>query len=466
MTTATTDSTAVILISTDRLQPACDNLRGPVGDVAELARSIAGIGVVEPLLVTPIEDEPDRYLIVAGHRRHAAAVRAGVSAVPCLVRSMTDAERIEVMLVENLQRSGIAPLAEASGYFRLVGEHGYTVRRMAKQVGRSERHVRARLALLELPAAAQDALEREELTVGQAEALLAAKDRPEVVEKILAEPEWRRRDFEQAVTDALRRAQHEDRRAALSAELAARGVRVVASEGSRPRSYVRLSELSLEEDVHEPEPCHAVVVESGYAGPSVTAVCTDRRRHSRRAAATDRSELQVEPRRVDPERQRAKEGRRLSVRRGEFATARLQVRLPKAPVLDFLVTALIDRANANDAGRAGTMLGLEARRGRYGDDWHGKLHHLAASCEGNRLRVGLAVAAAATEARIAASGFRNAAHQYLNLLTTLGYEPEPGEDGPPEGEDAEDHTQGAACPAEEDADAPIDAAASKHVDDK
>lgn len=427
MTVVSPDSTAVILLSPDRLVPAADNLRGSVGDVAELARSIAGIGVIEPLLVTPVEGEPDRFFIVAGHRRHAAALRAGVPALPCLVRDMTDAERIEVMLVENLQRSGITPLAEAAGYFHLVGDHAYAIRRLAKQVGRSERHVRARLALLELPTAAQAALAKDDLTVGQAETLLAAKDRPAVIEAILAETDWRRRDMSQVVAEALRRAEHEERRLAMIAQLEADGTRVLAPEGPRSRSHVRLSESGLDEGTHQKEPCHAAVVECGYAGPTVVAVCSDRRRHSRKASADDRSELQVESVGLDPERERAKERRRLAVRRTEFLAARLSARLPKAPVVELIVTMLVERANANDAGRAGNLLGLEARPSRYGDAWHETLLEAAARSEPDRLRVGLAVAAATAEARIAACGYRNGAESYVALLATLGYEPEEGE---------------------------------------
>jgi ParB-like chromosome segregation protein Spo0J len=343
---------------------------------------------------------------------------------------MTDAQRVEVMLVENLQRSEIPVLAEATGYFRLVSEHGYTIRRLAKQVGRSERHVRARLALLELPEAAQDAVQKNELTIGQAEALLAAKDKPEVIEAILGEPEWRRRDMDQVVADALRRAEHEERRAELVADLEHTGLRVVASEGYRPQSYVRLSDLGLDQTVHLDEPCHAVVVETGYAGPTTTAVCTDRRRHSRRAPTADRSELQIEASQADPERERAKERRRLGQRRQEFVRTRLSGRLPKGAGVALLVSALLDRANTNDAGRAGALLGITARPGRYGDDWHAPLAELAAGSEIGRLRVGVALASAMAEARIAACGYRNGTEGYLDFLCTLGYEREPDEATP------------------------------------
>jgi ParB family transcriptional regulator, chromosome partitioning protein len=453
LTTAT-----VTLIPLDDLEPADDNLRGPVGDVTELARSIAGIGVVEPLLVCPIDGQADRYRIVAG--RHAAARRAGVASVPCIVRTMTDAERIEVMLVENLQRATLGVLGEASGYFRLVGEHSYTIRRLAKQVGKSERHVRSRLALLELPAAAQRALERDELTLGQAEALLAAKDRPDVIEAVLAEPDWRRQDMEHAITAALRRAEHEDRRGQLVAELEAAGQRVMPSEGHRPKSYVPLSDLGVDDKAHQTEPCHAWVVEVGYAGPVSRAVCTDRRRHTHRAPSSDRSGLQATPRRPDPEREAAKERRRLAARRSEFVSSRLSGRVPKGPAVDFLVAALLDRTNSNDASRAGLLLGVEARPGRYGSDWHSPLAEVAARSEPDRLRVGVALATAMAEARIAASGYRNGARRYVDFLTGLGYEPDTEERTTTEAAEEDDADAVGDGSAQEPPPADVDATAS------
>jgi hypothetical protein len=175
------------------------------------------------------------------------------------------------------------------------------------------------------------------------------------------------------------------------------------------------------------------MVTVGYAGPSARLVCTDRRRHSRRAPAADRSALQTEARPPDPEREQARERRRLATRRAEFVTARLTGRLPRTASVDLLVAALLDRANSNDASRAGAFLGVEARPGRYGaSDFHGPLGDLAARSEADRLRVGVAVAAAMAEARIAA-GMRNGPSRYLAFLANLGYEPEPGE-----GQEADD----------------------------
>lgn len=404
----TVTETTVTLIPIGQLQPAENKLRGKLADITQLARSITGVGILEPLLVTPVTGDADRYTIVAGHRRHAGAVRAGLEVLPCIVRVMSDAERIEVMLVENLQRSdGIPVLAEAAGYFRLVSAHGYTVRRLAQQVGRSEGHVRTRLALLELPDAAQEALESDDISVAQAERLLAAKHRPDLIEALLAEPDWNRRDMERAVADALRRADHEAQR------------------------MVLVADLGPDESDHQAEVCHAVVVEMGYAGPAIVAVCTDRQRHSSKASPSDRSHLQVEDQGADAERARAKTRRRQAERRRDFAATRLAARLPKAPTMAFIVGALLDRANSNDASRAGALLGLSALVGRYGDDWHGALADVTEQSDVDRVRVGAALAVVMAEARITSGAETAGSPTYVAFLDALGYEPEPDE-RPPE----------------------------------
>ena len=89
------------LVEIDRLVGASDNLRRNVGNVTELAASIRSIGVLEPLLVTPAADG---FAVVAGHRRLAAARKAGLEIVPCVVREMSEVERVIAMVVENEQR--------------------------------------------------------------------------------------------------------------------------------------------------------------------------------------------------------------------------------------------------------------------------------------------------------------------------------------------------------------------------
>jgi ParB/RepB/Spo0J family partition protein len=160
-----------------------------------LTASVAAVGVVEPLVVSPATD--DSYVIVAGHRRYAAAKAAGLAKVPCTIRTLSDAERIEIMLVENLQRSDLSPIEEASGYFKLV-EHGLSQRDMARRIGRSVKHVASRLALLELPKHARDELQAGTLTVRDGQSLLELRERPELIDRILSD-ELTRHNVERAV---------------------------------------------------------------------------------------------------------------------------------------------------------------------------------------------------------------------------------------------------------------------------
>ena len=126
------------------IRPAEDNLRRKVGDVSDIVASIPAHGIIEPLVVTPEDD--GTYLIVAGHRRHAAGQKAGLTTLPCMVREMSDEERVLAALVENGLRNDLLPTEEASGYFRLV-EAGWSLKRLAEATGRSAKHVSVRLGL-------------------------------------------------------------------------------------------------------------------------------------------------------------------------------------------------------------------------------------------------------------------------------------------------------------------------------
>lgn len=94
-------------LPTEAVRPAEDNLRRRVGDVSDIVASIPTHGIIEPLVVAPQAD--GTYLIVAGHRRHAAAVKAGLDSVPCVVRSMSDDERVLAALIENGLRHDLRP---------------------------------------------------------------------------------------------------------------------------------------------------------------------------------------------------------------------------------------------------------------------------------------------------------------------------------------------------------------------
>ena len=145
-----------------------------------LVQSIREKGVIQPLLVRPLDDaggEPGAdFELVAGERRWRAAQRAGLHEVPVVIRPFGDSEVLEIALVENLQREDLTPLEEAEAYSRLMQEFGRSQAEVAETIGKSRSHVANTLRLLALPPPVKHQLEEGALTAGHARALLAAPD--------------------------------------------------------------------------------------------------------------------------------------------------------------------------------------------------------------------------------------------------------------------------------------------------
>ena len=139
--------------------------------LAELALSIKEQGVMQPILVRPVEG--GRFEIVAGERRWRAAQQAGLREVPALVRNVPDQSALAVALIENIQREDLNPLEEAKGLQRLIEEFGLTHDAAAKAVGRSRSAVSNRLRLTALAPPVQEYLLAGQLEMGHARALLA-----------------------------------------------------------------------------------------------------------------------------------------------------------------------------------------------------------------------------------------------------------------------------------------------------
>jgi ParB family transcriptional regulator, chromosome partitioning protein len=142
-----------------------------------LAQSIREKGVLQPLLVRPVDMAEDAaFELVAGERRWRAAQRVGLHEVPVIIRALADSEALEIALVENLQREDLSPLEEAEAYNRLLAEFGRTQASLAEAVGKSRSHVANTVRLLSLPMPVRQQLDDGELTAGHARALLAATD--------------------------------------------------------------------------------------------------------------------------------------------------------------------------------------------------------------------------------------------------------------------------------------------------
>ncbi|HDQ99269.1 MAG TPA: ParB/RepB/Spo0J family partition protein [candidate division WOR-3 bacterium] len=148
-------------------------------DIEDLTVSVREKGVLQPVVV---RRRRDGYELVMGERRFRAAVRAGLTEIPAVVRSATDGEMLELALVENVQRRNLNPIDEALAYKRLADEFGLSQEEIAAKVGRDRSTVANALRLLGLPFKVRDAVAAGLLSAGHARALLQLSVRREQVE--------------------------------------------------------------------------------------------------------------------------------------------------------------------------------------------------------------------------------------------------------------------------------------------
>jgi ParB family chromosome partitioning protein len=138
----------------------------------ELAASIREHGVLEPLIVTHTNGQGAPYTLIAGERRWRAAQLAGLTHVPVILKDVAPQQMLEIALIENIQRSDLSPLEEASAYQQLMNDFGLTQDQVAERVGKSRVTITNAIRLLKLPGQAQTALMQGTISEGHARALL------------------------------------------------------------------------------------------------------------------------------------------------------------------------------------------------------------------------------------------------------------------------------------------------------
>ena len=141
-------------------------------ELAELAASIQENGILQPLIVSAA-DEPGQYTLIAGERRLIAAGMAGLDTVPVLVREATDIQRLELALIENVQRADLTPLEAAEAYRQLADDFNRSHEQIAQQLGKSRVAITNTLRLLKLPDDVRHALSSGEISEGHARVLLS-----------------------------------------------------------------------------------------------------------------------------------------------------------------------------------------------------------------------------------------------------------------------------------------------------
>ncbi len=172
----------------EHLRPNARNPRSHFSDTEldELAASIRERGIIQPIVVRTVRGLADAYEIIAGERRWRAAQRAGLHDVPIVVHEATDAEALELAIVENVQRADLNALEEAAGYQRLATEFGYSQDDIAKIVGKSRPHVANTLRLLKLSDKIKGYIHSGQLSGGHARMLVGHPDAETLAEKIVA----------------------------------------------------------------------------------------------------------------------------------------------------------------------------------------------------------------------------------------------------------------------------------------
>lgn len=178
------DSTPIFHIEVEKIKPNPFQPRRDFNQesLKELSDSIREFGILQPLVVSKIEKETPtgadvEYQLIAGERRLMAAKMIGWERVPVIVRSVDEKqERLELAIIENVQRADLNPLETARAYARLQEEFRLTQREVAQRIGKSRETVANTLRLLDLPAFIQDALSQNKISESHARALLAVSD--------------------------------------------------------------------------------------------------------------------------------------------------------------------------------------------------------------------------------------------------------------------------------------------------
>ncbi len=176
------------LVSIAQLHPSGHNPRKSFDDagLGELADSIRNKGLLQPIIVR-LDRARGGYEIVAGERRWRAAQKVGLHDVPVIVRELSDQEVAEFALIENVQRTDLNPIEEASGYSELIERFGYTQEEVAEVIGKSRSHLANTLRLLRLPVSVQALVRDGQLTAGHARALIGRDDAEALARRIVEE---------------------------------------------------------------------------------------------------------------------------------------------------------------------------------------------------------------------------------------------------------------------------------------
>jgi ParB-like chromosome segregation protein Spo0J len=409
--------------------------------------------MIEPIVATMRTDRRGddgvRFAVVAGHRRLAAAKLAGLEKVPVILRPMDEEQRVEAMLVENLQREDLTPLEEASAYQRLIDEFGLTPAR-ARRAGRHARKGTSRSGsrCSSCPRHVQGQVDSGGIGVSDALELAKLGDEPERIAAVLDRQDWV--PFAAAIEQQLAIVDRSKKVDAVAAKLEKAGATVVkmidegAYSSKLPRGVRRLAKnsasiestaLIFDPKKHESEPCHAITIHPRTL--EQFPCCTNRKNHPgaktvqekrneayQRQAGASQSGAQAKRDKLLEQFEESTVGRRTFL--AELVSGKS---LAKADLFSLIANKLIDDAveygDPEQLEIAAVALGLVTRNddGEIDVDVVDAINQYTAKSDTNLARAALAVTLADTEAQLNAYWGWNDARGYYDLLEKHGYKP-------------------------------------------
>ncbi len=385
---------------------------------AELRKSVKEHGVLEPVLVVPHPDSEGRYLLVAGERRWRAATDVGCDDIPALVTiGLTDIDRVVRQISENLHRLDLAPAAEAQQFIRLA-KLGMSVRDLAREVSRSQRYVRDRLRIAELPAVAQKLIDNRQWSIEDGLAAAQLLDQPELLAGLVADVVG---NVPRRVDLILAEQGREATVRALVEQAQADGLNLVKT-GSRQRE---LTALGISDADHAGEDCHGWIVQvPGFGTPKLVPVCTQPKAHSTRGASEVKANATTRQDVSEAEAARYQSSREARAGRLEAIAFAVAGKVTKAQAASLILPALLDAISAEDAKKAAKALGIE---GDKDTSWPTALREHAATSDAALHRAALSVALMAGNRQIQ-NGWSDPyglGQRAADFLESLGWKPTP-----------------------------------------
>lgn len=230
--------------------------------IEELARTIHTHGVIQPIVIRPMSDDPNKYEIIAGERRYRAMKLLQWTDVPAIVRHLNDRETASVALIENLQREELTAIEEALAYQKLLELHSLTQEALAQRLGKGQSTVANKLRLLKLPQFVQEAILNREISERHARALIAIKDEQLQMQLIAATKEfdWNVRQLEEQIQKILHPEEPEVKKRKPSRKAISKDVRIALNTIKHSLSMVTKSGIDVKTEEEDTDDYYQITV--------------------------------------------------------------------------------------------------------------------------------------------------------------------------------------------------------------